>query len=319
MPIVLENSGRIEPERIESYIAAGGYRALHHVLREMTPAEVVDGGHPQRPARPRRRGLSDRRQVGAWSPRMPGDAQVRRLQRRRGRPRRLHGPQRAGERPAPRPGGHGDRRATRSARARATSTSAASTRWPSDRLRDGHQAGEAARAARQPASSSSPFDFRIDLRIGAGAFVCGEETALMASIEGERGMPRPRPPYPAESGLWDCPTLINNVETFANIPPIIRNGAGVVRRHRHREEQGDQGLRAGRQDPQHRPGRGADGHAAAARSSRRSAAASPDGGTIKAVQTGGPSGGCIPAEHLDTPVDYESLSARSARSWAPAA
>ena len=71
----------------------------------------------------------------------------------------------------------------------------------------------------------SPFNFNVDLRIGAGAFVCGEETALMASVEGKRGMPRPRPPFPAESGLWGCPTLINNVETFANVPPIYRNGA----------------------------------------------------------------------------------------------
>lgn len=71
----------------------------------------------------------------------------------------------------------------------------------------------------------SSFDFKIDIRVGAGAFVCGEETALMASIEGKRGIPRPRPPYPAESGLWGCPTLINNVETFANIPTIIRRGA----------------------------------------------------------------------------------------------
>src|SRR5437763_11087298 len=68
------------------------------------------------------------------------------------------------------------------------------------------------------------FDFRVDVRIGAGAFVCGEETALMASIEGKRGMPRPRPPYPAQAGLWDCPTLINNVETFANVPAIITHG-----------------------------------------------------------------------------------------------
>src|SRR5262249_30091683 len=71
----------------------------------------------------------------------------------------------------------------------------------------------------------SGFDFRVDIRIGAGAFVCGEETALMASIEGKRGTPRPRPPYPAERGLWGCPTLINNVETFANIASIIRGGA----------------------------------------------------------------------------------------------
>src|SRR5262249_34017594 len=70
----------------------------------------------------------------------------------------------------------------------------------------------------------SPFNFRIDLRIGAGAFVCGEETALLASVEGRRGTPRPRPPYPAEKGLWDCRPLINNVEPFANTPPITRNG-----------------------------------------------------------------------------------------------
>jgi bidirectional [NiFe] hydrogenase diaphorase subunit len=71
----------------------------------------------------------------------------------------------------------------------------------------------------------SRFDFKIDIRIGAGAYVCGEETALMASIEGKRGTPHPRPPYPAESGLWGYPTLINNVETYANVAPIIRNGA----------------------------------------------------------------------------------------------
>ncbi len=71
----------------------------------------------------------------------------------------------------------------------------------------------------------SPFDFKIDIRIGAGAYVCGEETALMASIEGQRGTPHPRPPYPTESGLWRYPTLLNNVETFANITRIIRNGA----------------------------------------------------------------------------------------------
>jgi bidirectional [NiFe] hydrogenase diaphorase subunit len=73
--------------------------------------------------------------------------------------------------------------------------------------------------------SGTRFSFHVDIRLGAGAFVCGEETALIASIEGKRGTPRPRPPFPAESGLWECPTLINNVETFANIAPIVRNGA----------------------------------------------------------------------------------------------
>ena len=121
----------------------------------------------------------------------------------------------------------------------------------------------------------SPFDFRVDIRIGAGAFVCGEETALMASIEGKRGMPRPRPPYPAEKGLWGCPTLINNVETFANVAGHHPQGGRLVRRHRHGEEQGDQGLRADRQGAQHRPDRGADGHDRCGTSSRRWAAACP--------------------------------------------
>src|SRR5208282_5542927 len=152
----------------------------------------------------------------------------------------------------------------------------------------------------------SPFNFRVDLRIGAGAFVCGEETALLASIEGGRGSPRPRPPYPAASGLWGNPTLINNVETFANIPVIIRNGpdwfaaigtekskgtkvfalAGKIRNTGLVEVPMGTSLR----EIVEEIGGGA-----------------PDGGRIKAVQTGGPSGGCIPASALDTPVDYESL------------
>ena len=107
-PIVLENSGQIEPERIERYIEAGGYRALHHALREMTPAQVVEEVSKQRPARSRRRGISDRPEVG-HDRQATGDAQVRRLQRRRGRPRGLHGSQRARERPAPGPRRDGDR------------------------------------------------------------------------------------------------------------------------------------------------------------------------------------------------------------------
>ena len=108
--------------------------------------------------------------------------------------------------------------------------------------------------------AGTTFNFSVAVRLGAGAFVCGEETALMASIEGKRGQPRPRPPYPAESGLYGKPTLINNVETFANVAPIIRKGSDVVRRHRHRKEQRHQGLRARRRHPEHRPGRSADGH-----------------------------------------------------------
>jgi bidirectional [NiFe] hydrogenase diaphorase subunit len=150
------------------------------------------------------------------------------------------------------------------------------------------------------------FSFEVEVRLGAGAFVCGEETALMASIEGLRGQPRPRPPYPAEAGLWGYPTLINNVETFANITPIIRNGgewfasigtekskgtkvfalAGTIENTGLIEVPMGTTLR----DIIEVIGGGI-----------------PGGKAFKAVQTGGPSGGCIPAAHLDMPVDYDSL------------
>ena len=106
----------------------------------------------------------------------------------------------------------------------------------------------------------SGFAFDLEIRLGAGAFVCGEETALIHSIEGERGQPRVRPPYPTESGLWGKPTVINNVETFANVHghhPVRRR---LVPPHRHQPERRHQGLRPGRQGEAHRPGRGAHGH-----------------------------------------------------------
>jgi bidirectional [NiFe] hydrogenase diaphorase subunit len=151
----------------------------------------------------------------------------------------------------------------------------------------------------------SPFDFRIDIRIGAGAFVCGEETALMASIEGKRGLPRPRPPYPAESGLWGCPTLINNVETFANIAPIIRNGAEWFANIGTEHSKGTKVFSlAGKiqntgliEVPM-----GTTLHQIV----EEMGGGVPDG-VAKAIQTGGPSGGCIPANAFETPVDYESL------------
>jgi len=152
----------------------------------------------------------------------------------------------------------------------------------------------------------SSLQFRIDLRIGAGAFVCGEETALIASVEGKRGQPKQRPPYPPEKGLWGQPTLINNVETFANVPAIISQGgewfssigtasskgtkvfalAGKIRYTGVVEVPMGTTLRT----IVYEIGGGI-----------------PDGGTFKAAQTGGPSGGCIPAQFLDLPVDYESL------------
>ena len=152
----------------------------------------------------------------------------------------------------------------------------------------------------------SPFNFNIELRIGAGAFVCGEETALMMSVEGKRGAPRPRPPFPAESGLWGCPTLINNVETFANIPAIIRKGADWFAAIGTEKSKGTKVFAlAGKitntgliEVPMGTTLR---------QIVEKMGGGAPDGGKIKAVQTGGPSGGCIPAESLDTPVDYDSL------------
>ena len=151
----------------------------------------------------------------------------------------------------------------------------------------------------------------IQLRIGAGAYVCGEETALLHSIEGGRGTPRPRPPYPAVSGLWGLPTLINNVETFAAIPAILREGGDWYAAMGTASSKGTKVFALS----------GAITHTGLIEvemgTSLRTIVetmgggvpAKPDGstGVVKAVQTGGPSGGCIPAELLDTPVAYDSL------------
>lgn len=150
------------------------------------------------------------------------------------------------------------------------------------------------------------FDFDIEIRLGAGAFVCGEETALLESIEGRRGQPRVKPPYPATSGLWGCPTLINNVETYANIAQIILKGAEWFSGVGTATSKGTKVFALGGnvnnvglvevpmgttlKEIVYDIGGGI-----------------PNGREFKAAQTGGPSGGCIPKEHLNTPIDYESL------------
>jgi bidirectional [NiFe] hydrogenase diaphorase subunit len=152
----------------------------------------------------------------------------------------------------------------------------------------------------------SQFNFRIDLRIGAGAFVCGEETALIRSIEGKRGRPRPRPPYPAERGLWGMPTLINNVETYANIAPILTIGSAWFAAIGTPKSTGTKVFAlAGKirntgliEVPMGIPLRTIIFDIGGG---------TPEGTEFKAAQTGGPSGGCIPKEYLDLPVDYESL------------
>ncbi|UCE38678.1 MAG: NADH-quinone oxidoreductase subunit NuoF [Thermoplasmata archaeon] len=153
----------------------------------------------------------------------------------------------------------------------------------------------------------SGFSFDIRIKEGAGAFVCGEETALLASIEGERGMPRPRPPFPANKGLWGCPTIINNVETLANIPHIINNGADWYKAIGTDKSTGTKVFAlAGRvkntglvEVPMG--------------TTLRDVIFGPGGGmakkrlSFKAVQIGGPSGGCLPESLLDTSIDYESI------------
>ncbi len=150
------------------------------------------------------------------------------------------------------------------------------------------------------------FNFDIEIRLGAGAFVCGEETALIASIEGKRGEPRPRPPFPANKGVFGKPTLLNNVETYANIPQIIHNGADWFQSVGTEKSKGTKVFALGGKvmntglvevpmgttlrEIIYEIGGGI-----------------PDNKEFKAAQTGGPSGGCIPAEHLDTPIDYDSL------------
>jgi len=150
------------------------------------------------------------------------------------------------------------------------------------------------------------FSFDLEIRLGAGAFVCGEETALMTSIEGHRGEPRPRPPFPAVKGLWEKPTILNNVETYANIPMIILKGADWFAGIGTEKSKGTKVFAVGGKinntglveipmgttlrEVVYDIGGGI-----------------PGGKKFKAAQTGGPSGGCIPASHLDTPIDYDSL------------
>jgi NADP-reducing hydrogenase subunit HndC len=150
------------------------------------------------------------------------------------------------------------------------------------------------------------FNFKLTIRLGSGAFVCGEETALMTSVEGNRGEPRPRPPYPANSGLYQCPTVLNNVETYANIPRIILNGSKWFASIGTEKSKGTKVFALGGKikntglievpmgitlrEIVFEIGGGVLGD-----------------GKFKAAQTGGPSGGCIPAELIDTPIDYDNL------------
>ena len=150
------------------------------------------------------------------------------------------------------------------------------------------------------------FSFDIDLRLGAGAFVCGEETALMTSIEGNRGEPRPRPPFPAEKGLFQKPTVLNNVETYANIPQIILNGAEWFASMGTEKSKGTKVFALGGKIKN--TGLVEIPMGTTLREVIEEIGGGiPNGKKFKAAQTGGPSGGCIPAEHFDIPIDYDNL------------
>jgi len=301
--IVLENSGVIDPDRIEDYIATGGYSALIKALTEMTSREVID--------QVTKSGLRGRGGAG-----YPTGLKWSTVSKSVGTSKYVICNADEGD-----PGAFMDRSVLESDPHRvlegmliagyAVGSSEAyiyvRAEYPLaiKRLRTAIRQAERVGLIGSDICGTH-FSFKIDLRLGAGAFGCGEETALIASVEGKRGMPRPRPPYPAMEGLFGQPTLINNVETFANIAPIIRNGGEWYAQIGTEKSKGTKVFAlAGRventglvevpmgislREMVFEIGGGI-----------------PEGRKFKAVQTGGPSGGCLPTECLDMPVDYESL------------
>ncbi|MGG6293931.1 NuoF family protein [Leptolyngbya sp. AN02str] len=302
-PIVLEHVGVIDPERIESYIAAGGYQTLHHVLRNLSPDQVV--------STITRSGLRGRGGAGyptglKWATVAKAIAERKFVvcNADEGDPGAF----------MDRSILEGDPHRVLEGMAIAAHAIGATQGYIYIRAEYPlaiHRLQIAIRQAQQRSLLGSqifdsPFDFRIDLRTGAGAYVCGEETALMASIEGKRGIPSPRPPYPAEKGLWGFPTLINNVETLANIVPIMQHGAEWFANIGTPTSPGTKVFAiAGnlRNIGLIEVPMGTTLHHIV----EDMGGGVPNGGRAKAVQTGGPSGGCIPASKFDTPVDYESL------------
>jgi bidirectional [NiFe] hydrogenase diaphorase subunit len=301
--IVLENSGVIDPERIEDYIAHDGYLALVTAITEMQPLDVIE--------QIKASGLRGRGGAGyptglKWSTVAKTGEQTKYVICNADE----------GD-----PGAFMDRAVLESDPHRVLEGMAIAAyavgaqkgfiyvraEYP---LAVKHLKTAIRQAERLGVLGNSicgtRFSFHVDIRLGAGAFVCGEETALIASIEGKRGTPRPRPPFPAESGLWDSPTLINNVETFANIAPIVRHGAEWFAAIGTEKSKGTKVFAlAGRVE---NTGLIEVPMGITLREIIEDVGGGiPEGKAFKAVQTGGPSGGCIPPAHLDSPVDYESL------------
>ena len=311
--IVLEHCGEIDPEHIEDYIAHAGYQALLKVLTEMTPAQTIEqitqsglrgrGGagfptgvkwatvakSPAPSLHPHNGGGATKYVVCNGDEGDPGAFMDRSVME--GDPHRIIEGMIIAGYAVGASQGYVYVRAEYPLAVKRLRTA----------IRHAERNGFLGKRV-----CGTAYNFDIDIRLGAGAFVCGEETALMASIEGNRGTPRPRPPFPAESGLWGCPTLINNVETFANIAPIIAKGAAWFAGIGTEKSKGTKVFALV-------------GQIANAGLIEVPLGVSlreiifdigggiPNGHAFKAVQTGGPSGGCIPEQFLDIPVDYESL------------
>ena len=303
--IALRNCGFVHPERIEEYIARGGYRALHKVLTSMTPEEVI--------AEVKASGLRGRGGAGfptgvKWEfcRNAPGDIKYVICNADEGDPGAF----------MDRGILEGDPHALLEGMligAYAMGVRAGYIYCRAEYPLAIHRLNIAIAQAEEMGLMGdhifgSDFSFSIEIREGAGAFVCGEETALISSIEGKVGEPRPRPPYPAQSGLWGKPTTINNVKTWSHIAPIIMRGAQWYSSFGTEQSKGttvfslvgkvkntglvEIPLGTTLKEMIYDIGGGI-----------------ADNKQLKAVQTGGPSGGCIPVKHLDTPVDYESLRA----------
>lgn len=301
--IALRNCGIINPEIIEEYIGTGGYQALGKVLTEMTPDDVIqcliNSGLRGRGGGGFSTGLK-------WKLAQGNDADQKYVccNADEGDPGAF----------MDRSILEGDPHAVLEAMAIAGYAIGASqgyiyvrAEYPIavERLRIAiNQAREMELLGKDIFGTG--FDFDIDLRLGAGAFVCGEETALMTSIEGNRGEPKPRPPFPAQKGLFGKPTILNNVETYANIPQIILNGAEWFASMGTEKSKGTKVFALGGKI--HNTGLVEIPMGTTLREVIEEIGGGiPNGRKFKAAQTGGPSGGCIPSEHFDIPIDYDNL------------
>ncbi len=301
--IVLENVGEIDPDSLEDYISVGGYSALGKALAEMSPAEVRSEVEAS--------GLRGRGGAG-----FPTGLKWGMMARNESETKYIICNADEGD-----PGAFMDRAVLESDPHRILEGMALAAyatganhgyvyiraEYPLAIKRLKNAIRLAARAGLLGHHiSGTRFSFQIEIRLGAGAFVCGEETALIASIEGKRGQPKPRPPFPAQSGLWGKPTCINNVETLANIAPIVNKGGAWFASIGTEKSKGTKVF------------------ALAGKINNTGlievpmgitlreivfdiGGGIPDGLSFKAVQTGGPSGGCLPDRHLDMAVDYDNL------------